>query len=502
MKRQASTAISIIALLLFFLAITVQHVGSSEPEIEWTRTYGGGAHDVGDEVVQTTDGGFALAGYTESSGAGSQDFWLVKTDTDGTMEWNKTYGGAHSDEARYVTKTTDGGYALAGNTQSFGTGGSDFWLVKTDSHGHPQWNKTYGGNMNDDCHFVMQTADGGYAMTGETWSFGAGSNDFWFVKVNQTGEVEWQRAYGGTSEDHAYSLVETTGGYVLVGCTKSFGAGNFDIWLVKTDMSGNVLWNQTYGGLHDDRCYSLAKTQGEDYILAGFTSSSGVGGRDFWLIKTDSSGNIVWENTYGGVSNDWALSLTRISDNGFLLAGVTTSFGAGSYDCWLVKTDEDGNMQWNVTAGGPSDDRAFSVIQTSSGFAVAGMTQSSGAGRGDMWLIKLTPEIDWEYIFKDPCSGTELRISIDDNHFQFITSDSEFPIKHDAGMRVHEGCYYTSITICYEDDELRLFAFAVDGSYDFCVAYAVDKTTGQVYFLRDTLDTRGWCGRGDKPFVV
>jgi hypothetical protein len=381
--------------MLLTAAVQLAAASLGPPSIEWGKTFGGAAHDMADDVVQTGDGGFVLAGYTGSFGAGSQDFWVVKIDAFGTTEWDRTYGGAQSDEARCIAETSDGGFVLAGNTQSFGMGGSDFWLIKTDSLGDVEWNRAYGGPSNDDCHFVRQTGDGGFILTGETWSFGAGSSDFWVVKVDAAGNVEWQNAYGGTGEDHAYAVAESVdGGYVVAGYTQSFGAGNRDFWLVKVDALGTLEWHHAYGGPFEERCHALIRTADGGYVLAGFTNSFGAGGRDFWLVKTDGAGTVVWESTYGGASDDWATSLTPTADGGYLLAGVTSSFGAGSYDFWLVHTDALGTLQWNTTLGGTSDDRAFSVIQTrDGGYAVAGVTQSFGAGNGDMWLIKGAPEV-------------------------------------------------------------------------------------------------------------
>jgi hypothetical protein len=199
-------------------------------------------------VIQTSDGGYVPVGRTDSFGAGSWDFWLVKTDALGVMQWNRTYGGAHYDYAFSVVQTTDGGYAMAGYTQSFGAGSSDAWLVKTDSSGNVQWSRTYGGTDSDDAWSVVQTADGGYALAGQQRSLTtAGWYDFWLVKTDANGNMQWNKTYGRINWDIAYSVVQTKdGGYVLAGSTESPGA--FDAWLVKTDENGNIQWNKTYGG--------------------------------------------------------------------------------------------------------------------------------------------------------------------------------------------------------------------------------------------------------------
>jgi len=189
-------------------------------------------------LVQTSDGGYALAGYTNSSGAGNYDFWLVKTDSSGNAQWNKTYGGALRDVARVLMQTSDGGYALAGNTYSFGSGDEDSWLVKTDSSGNAQWNKTYGGMYEDNTYSLVQTTDGGYALAGYTASFGAGGQDFWLIETDASGNAQWNQTCGGTGVEGAYSLVQTSDeGYALAGYTDSFGAGDYDFWLVKLTLT-------------------------------------------------------------------------------------------------------------------------------------------------------------------------------------------------------------------------------------------------------------------------
>jgi len=207
--------------------------------MEWNQTYGGTNQDSGFSVVQTGDGGYAIAGSTYSFGAGSADVWLVKTDPNGNMEWNQTYGGTGGDYGRSVVETGDGGYAIAGRTGFYGF--EDVYLVKTDADGNMEWNQTYGGTKADVPESVVQTGDGGYAITGYTTSFGAGFEDVWLVKTDADGNMEWNQTYGGTFPDYGRSVVETgDGGYAIAGQTYSFGAGDWDVWLVKTDPFGLV----------------------------------------------------------------------------------------------------------------------------------------------------------------------------------------------------------------------------------------------------------------------
>ena len=207
---------------------------SEPPPTEWTKTYGGASDDWAYALVQTSDGGYAVAGSTNSSGAGGYDFWLVKTDAGGNMQWNRNYGGTGVEIAYSVVQTSDGGYALAGITYSFTAGSWDFWLVKTDASGNMQWSKTYGGTGHDYAYSLVQTGDGGYAIAGYTNSFGAGGYDFWLVKTDASGNMQWSKTYGGPGVEIAYSVVQTSdGGYALAGYTNSFGAGSYDFWFVK-----------------------------------------------------------------------------------------------------------------------------------------------------------------------------------------------------------------------------------------------------------------------------
>jgi hypothetical protein len=363
---------------------------SSVPRILWNKTYGGAGEDTAYSAAQTPDGGHVLAGYTYSFGDGGADFWLAKTDYFGNMESNKTYGGSGNDKAHSVTRTRDGGYATLGTTDSFGVGASDFWLVKTDSSGNMLWNRTYGGAGDDDAWSIKETTDGYLVLAGWTTSFGAGSGDFWLIKTDQYGNMLWNKTYGGGLFEAAYCVQQTSdAGFALLGSTYSFGDGGADFWLVKTDAAGNEQWNKTYGGTADDFGFSLVETE-DGYALAGSASSFGAGVYDFWLVKTDQLGNAMWNKTYGGTGYDEAWSIMQTPNKEYVLTGWTESIGSGSSDCWLVVTNALGDVQWNVTWGGTNNDYAYSALQAYDGnFILAGETQSFGAGSGDFLSAKI-----------------------------------------------------------------------------------------------------------------
>jgi len=368
--------------------------------VEWNQTYGGTNDERAYSVIQTSDGGFALIGFTYYIDLENEDFYLIKTDEQGNLQWEQTYGGAGAEGGSSLVQTSDGGYALAGSTTSFGAGNIDFWLVKTDSDGNVMWNQTYGGTETDSAESMVQTGDGGFALTGRTNSFGAGLWDFWLVKTDSNGNMMWNQTYGGTEWDLPNSLVQTRdGGYALAGYTESFGAGSNDYWLVKTDADGNVMWNQTYGGTEFDEATSLVQTSDGGYVLAGSSNSLQNGG--VWIVKTDANGNVMWNKTHGrptvGSSGQLsAQSVIETSDGGYALTGI------GDYDFWLIKTDSNGDILFFQTYAGTQwyepytqVDSAYCLIQTSDGdYALAGYTLSHKEGvPPDVLLVKTDHEI-------------------------------------------------------------------------------------------------------------
>ena len=327
----------------------------------FNKTFGvPGEEDVAYSVQQTKDGGYILAGYTNSFGAGFYDAWLIKTNANGNKVWDKTFGGIGYDVANAVQQTSDGGYILAGYTVSFGAGSDDAWLIKTDASGETcdysvggncyenesKWVKTFGGLDIDTVCSVQQTSDGGYIIAGNTKSLGAGGGDGWLIKTDSSGNKLWDKTYGGSEYDSAQSVQQTSDdGYIIAGNTESLGAGGSDAWLIETDSSGNRLWDKTFGGSKDDAAHSVQQTSDGGYIIAGNTRSLGAGGGDGWLIKTDSSGNKLWDKTFGGSKDEYAQSVQQTSDGGYIIAGSTRSLGAGDSDAWLIKTDANGEIQ-------------------------------------------------------------------------------------------------------------------------------------------------------------
>jgi uncharacterized delta-60 repeat protein len=347
----------------------------------WQKTYGGSNYDKAYSIQQTSDGGYIIAGGTYSFGAGYEDVYVIKLDKDGNKVWEKTFGGSDDDEANSIQQTSDGGYIVAGYTYSFGAGKRDVYVIKLDENGNKLWEKTYGGSDYDDAWSIQQTTDGGYIVAGETNSFGAGGFDVYVIKLDEDGNESWEKTYGGGVNDHANFIQQTTdGGYIVAGETGSFGAGDWDVYIIKLDKDGNKVWEKTFGGSVNDHANSIQQTSDGGYIVAGWTYSFGE--EDVYIIKLDENGNKVWEKTFGG--SDGAYSIQQTKDGGYIVAGWN---GA---DVYVIKLDENGNMVWEKTYGGSDWDEAHSIQQTKDGgYIVAGWTYSFGEGKDDVYVIKL-----------------------------------------------------------------------------------------------------------------
>jgi len=374
---------------------TVTAIFSKSPALEWSKTYGGIGNDVGRFTQQTTDGGYIIGGHMSSLGAGASDFWLVKTDASGNEVWNKTFGGTGDDLAFSGQQTSDGGYILTGYKTS-SNGHTDVWLVNTNSVGDLLWDKTFGGPLvgNDYGYSVRQTSDGGYIIAAYTSSFGSGQGQYWWIKTDSTGNIRWDIKPGDMSFDYTYSVQQTSdGGYIFAGNSNSHSGGLEDFWLVKTDSLGHKLWERTFGGRNEDIAKFVQQTSDGGYILVGTTASFGAGNYDFWLVKTDSSGNKLWDVTFGGTEADRPFSVQQTSDGGYIVAGSTnsfTAFGTGYSDLPVVKTDSIGNIEWWKTFGSSGGEVGNYVQQTTDGgYIIVGNTDPYGAGNGDVWLLKL-----------------------------------------------------------------------------------------------------------------
>ncbi len=359
------------SLMLFFVS------GIASAQITFQRIYGGTGSDYGHSIQQTTDGGYIVVG---TIGANNSNVYLIKTDSNGDVMWTHIYGGSDVDFGQSVGQTIDGGYIIAG-IYDF-----SMYVIKTNENGNIVWTKTYGSYI-DMANSVKQTHDDGYIIVGESYS-AAGDENVCAIKTNANGDTLWTKTYGGTSDDVGLNATETIdNGYIIVGSTKSFGGGNSDVYLIKIDSVGSMLWSKTYGGLSDDYGTSVQPTTDGGYIIGGYTWSFGAGSVDMYLIKTDAIGDTLWTKTYGGSMADYCRQIQETNEGGYIVVGNTYSYGAGSSDVYLVKLNSYADTVWSKTYGGSNDDGGESVQQTTDGgYCIAAFTQSFGTG--NVYVIK------------------------------------------------------------------------------------------------------------------
>jgi len=361
----------------------------AQAQQRWTRTYGGVWGEYGRSVQQTADSGYVVAGYTESYGAGYTDFYLVKTNGYGDTIWTRTYGDTGYQSAYVVRQTADRGYVMTGVTMPPAGTGFDVRVVKTSVSGGAAWTKTYGGPSDDQGRDIRQTADGGCIVVGCTRSFGSGMDDIMLIKMTGSGDSVWIKAIGGFGSDIGCSVLETPDqGYVIAGLTSDIGGLNEDVYLVKTSPSGDTVWTRRYGGTGDDEGLCVDQTADGGYIITGLAHLPGPGDISLYLVRTNGSGDTLWTRTYGGPYHDVGNSVQQTSDGGYIIAG-TTYRSVGDADAYLIRTDSLGDTLWTRFFGGTGVDGGSSVRQTlDGGYIVSGRTTSFGAGNGDIWLIK------------------------------------------------------------------------------------------------------------------
>ncbi len=389
----------VISALTQLVMIVVLLLGShaQAQEVVWVKTYGGYGSDRAWGSCPTADGGFVLVGFTTVYGYDIQ-IYMVKTDSKGDTLWTRVYGGYGWDQANSVQPTADGGYVMAGWGDSYGNA-VQAYLIKTNSRGDTLWFRTYGGVDLDDAISVQQTSDGGYIFVGSTHSYGAGHWDVYLVKTDFTGVPEWTRVYGGVADDRGTWVEQTTdGGYIVSGYTESF-APYRGVYLIKTDSQGDTLWTRA---LDASGCYfavgkHVQQTLDGGYIVTGWSTCNPDPGSyddDVILIKTDANGDTVWTRHFGGGYPDWGHSVRQTSDSGYLAVGFWESREPYDLDVYLIKTDSQGDSLWTRTYGGGMPDVGANVLVNADGTCiVSGETKSCGAGSIDFYLVKIDPSL-------------------------------------------------------------------------------------------------------------
>jgi len=377
--------------IFFILTIFLLQFSTVKLYPGWFKHLGGVASDHGYAIQQTSDGGYIVAGMTNSYSYGNSDIAVYKLNSSGNKVWFKHYGGTNFDDAYSVEQTSDGGYIVAGYTESYSYGASDFAIYKLNSSGNKVWFKHYGGTNNEKAYSIQQTSDGGYIVAGYTHSYSHGESDIAIYKLNSSGNKAWFKHYGGTDFDYGDSVQQISdGGYIVAGSTKSYSYGNSDFAIYKLTSSGNKVWFKHYGGTSEDSAFSIQQTSDGGYIVAGHTHSYTYGVIDFSVYKLNSSGNKVWFRHFGGVNSDYGRSIHQTSDGGYVFAGFGMSFTHGNWDFNIYRLNSSGNKIWFKHYGGSSDDRGRSIQQTSDGgYIVSGYNQSYTHGNYDFAIYKL-----------------------------------------------------------------------------------------------------------------
>jgi hypothetical protein len=478
-------------LFILFLLVKTIYIQAQAPSIEWQKCFGGTDNDglfYGEwgfsHIQQTSDGGFILAATTASNDGdvsgnhGDHDIWILKFNNLGNIQWQKCLGGASGPSKSYCIKqVTDGGFIVVGTTKSndgdaSGNHGSyDIWVIKLDIFGNIEWQKCLGGTGYEIGTSIQQTTDGGYIVAGQTTSNdgdvlngGYYSNgDIWILKLNNVGNIEWQKCYGGYGAEtpgFSISVIQTIdGGFVFIGSTDSNNNGDVsgnhfvrDIWVVKINNTGSIQWQKCLGGMDNDEGYSIQQSNDGGYIVVGSVRSNdgdvsgNYGWADIWIVKLNNLGNIQWQKCYGGSSYENVKSIQKTNDGGYIVVGHTRSndgdvsgHHGGYYDIWIFKINYIGNIEWQKCLGGSSDEIGVSILQTSDeGYILSGITYSNDGdvsgnhGSYDIWVVKLssTTSIEEEepsqlIIYPNPAKNY-IEVSLDNNYRgeQFIIYNS------------------------------------------------------------------------------
>lgn len=370
----------------------------STSELLWEKTYGGLGDDRAFCAVPTDNNGFLIVGSSTSFIPGKTTAWIVRVDSDETMVWNKTYQENDGTEFRNALKTTDG-FLLVGNTFSQ-SGDEDAWIVRIDDQGNVLWNKMIGEEKLDKI-FSAASAPDGFVFVGLTDSFGNGGSDGWVIKTDMDGKLLWNKTFGGSGDDAFRSIIVTNNRYLIAGYTDSNGNGNYGFWFVKTDENGTLLWSKTYGGPESNKAYALTGAE-DGYIVVGDTHSTEKTDVDALIVKTDLDGKLLWIKTYGGDNFDEASTVIRARNGGYVIAGFTFSYGKGQRDIWIFKIDDFGNNVWSRVYGREAFEEAYSVVEMGDNeFVAGGWTNSIGSGSYDYYAVRMKLAASSEFAARD-----------------------------------------------------------------------------------------------------
>jgi hypothetical protein len=388
------TFLAIIAVIFFLL--------SSEPEKsknEWQKSLGGDKNDEGLYVLSTEDKGCLVLGYTESISMGDRDIWLIKFDETGEIQWDKKYGGKGRDYAKTVLKTEEG-YVIAGTSNSTSSKNWDYdiLLIKTDFNGTQEWNYTYGGSDAEEANSILQTEDGSYIITGSTSSYGTkDAGDLWIVKLDNDGNHIWNRTFGNIGFDEGRSIIEVENGYVIAGKTKSHSNNTdyADAWLLKVNKTGHHEWNYTYGFENNDLFNQIIPSD-NGFIMVGHTQNiSQEEQKNNWngyIVKTDSDGKKEWEKIVEEEKDTGISSIEKTSD-GYIITGFIGNYGMDEDDLLIEKIDFYGNKIWMKTYGESYSDAGVWITQGYKNYYyVIGYKDKIEVIKSDLWLLKFNAD--------------------------------------------------------------------------------------------------------------
>lgn len=408
---------------------------------DFVQTFGGSLNESAKAVTNTADGGYAILGHTQSMDGDienktneSFDFWLLKFSENNTLQWQKTLGGTDDDRGQDIIQTKDGGYAIVGYSKSTdgnlseNAGANDFWLCKLDASGNISWQQSFGFLGADIGYALTETNDNGYLITGVldvSASGGQGNSktlgtlhaggDYWAIKLDTNGQKEWSRFFGGSFTDVPYDIIQTSNNnYIIVGSSDSDDVditgnkGTYDFWVITISETGVLLWEKSFGGSEIDEAWGIVASNDGNFIIAGDTRSNDKdiaknnGAADIFVIKITPNGDLLWQKSFGGTSFDTARSISKTSDNGYLISGSSrsadgdVSVNNGQNDALVLKLDSNGNLEWHKSVGGSNIDLAFDVTELNDGSIIAvgessslGIDISENKGFSDLLIFKI-----------------------------------------------------------------------------------------------------------------
>jgi len=510
-------------ILFFVIVVLSANAYSQDPNIVWQNKIGGPDFDWATDICATSDGGFIIGGLSFSNsggdksenGYGEEDYWVVKVNSEGIVEWDKTIGGNDRDWLNSIIQTSDGGYLLAGDSRSDisgnktedAIGSTDYWIVKLDSIGNFVWDNTLGGTDGELLQEIRETNDGGFIMVGRSDSNASSdksedsigdSTDYWVVKVNSEGTLVWENTIGGTSFDYPFAIaVLADGNFVIGGYSSSSDVdktspslGGTDGWLVKLDANGAIIWDASFGGGASDRVYCMENTSDGGFLINSYSDSPASGDKtedsdsvDFWAVKLDSTGELEWENTINANSLDLPYDVIELPDGNFFLGGYSLSDvgldrddpSNGGRDAWLIKLDPSGNKLWDQSIGGSSYDDMYRLVATNDGgivflgsseSPVSGDIEEAGNGDRDFWIVKYNAILDVQSFEQNndlllSPNPVENYLSIDTQ----FAGQIDFSIYSILGAQLKSGNFFAGLPIDVEDLEsgIYLISLTLDG---------------------------------------